>query len=394
MTLSTEVVVIGGGLIGCSVAYYLTKEGVNVVLVERGELESGATKACQGGAPVHLLLPPLTKLALESQRLYSNLARELEYDIEYEKCGSFICIDRENQWPALERHAKKLQEQGVKVHLVDGDEARELEPALGSDIVGASICSEDPIMNPLKVCFGFARAAKRLGATINTFTEVIGINVRNKEIQSVITSKGKIKTDFVVDAAGPWSSFIGKMVGLDIPVKPRRGQIIVTEPQPLSQWRYILDAEYLVTESEEAIAKSKDPRIRLGVASSLIQHQRGNWTIGASKDFLGFDDQTTPETLTYLTKRAVKFLPKLRLANCIRTFAGLRPYPADGLPILGKADNVSGFIIATGHAGEGLVLSPITGKLISELITKNKTSIPIDTISYSRFENKKKARGP
>ena len=128
--------------------------------------------------------------------------------------------------------------------------------------------------------------------------------------------------------------------------------------------------------------------MKLGVAGSYAQENTGNWTIGSSRDFAGYNSQITMPTVKYLAKRAIKFMPKLKDVNCIRMFAGLRPFCyVDGLPILSKVDNPAGFVIATGHAGEGVTLAPITGKLISELITENRTSIPIDAFTFSRFKN-------
>jgi sarcosine oxidase subunit beta len=179
------------------------------------------------------------------------------------------------------------------------------------------------------------------------------------------------------------------MVGLAIPIRPQRGQIIVTEPLPLNKrWRYICDADYLTTAFNiEAAEKSKDQRMKLGVAGSYAQEDTGNWTIGSSRDFAGYNNQVTMETVSYLAKRLIQFMPKFKEINCIRTYAGFRPVCClDGLPILSKVDNPSGFIIATGHAGEGVTLAPITGKLISELITENRTSMPIDAFSFSRFK--------
>ena len=180
------------------------------------------------------------------------------------------------------------------------------------------------------------------------------------------------------------------MLGLTIPVRPQRGQIIVTEPMPLNKrWRYILDADYLTTAfNAEEVARSTDPRIKLGVAGSYIQANSGNWTVGSSRDFAGYDNNVTAPTLSYMAERVIKFMPEFADVKFIRAFAGFRPFCyADGLPILSKVDTLPGFIIATGHAGEGVTLAPITGKLVSELITEKRTSIPIDAFAFSRFKD-------
>ena len=171
---------------------------------------------------------------------------------------------------------------------------------------------------------------------------------------------------------------------------------MVTESVPLNKkWRYICDADYLTTAFDaKAVKKSKDLRIRLGVAGGYAQGNTGNWTIGTSGDFAGYDNRVTIPTVEYLAKRAIKFMPRLKDVNVIRMFAGLRPFCyVDGLPILSKVDNPSGFIIATGHAGEGISLAPITGKLISELVTENRTSMSIEPFAFSRFKTRNIGRG-
>jgi len=193
----------------------------------------------------------------------------------------------------------------------------------------------------------------------------------------------------VVCAAGPWSRQIGQMVGLDIPVEPQRGQIIVTEQVADSEYPYILDGDYLTTAygikpggEDEAARK----RHALGIGGSYAQDPAGNWTIGSSRDMAGFVRTSSPEVLKGMARRLLSFFPGMKDLNCIRFFAGFRPYCVkDGHPILGRAPDLSGFYIATGHAGEGIALAPATGKLIAEEITIGKTSLPLEEFRYERF---------
>jgi len=387
-----DVVVIGGGVIGCSVAYYLAKKGAKIIVIEkRGGLCFGSSGANNGGCPVSAFESPLLELARESLKLYKDLSEEMGYDIEYQNTGYLLCSVNEEQYPDMERNAQSLRRSGVNVRLIEGNELRELEPSLGADvIVGIAEQEESGLVNPFKVNYGFARAARKLGAEFLLSTEVKKFEINKGTITSVITDREKIKTNFAVIAAGAWSPEIGKMLGLTIPVKPQRGQILVTEPVPLNEkWRFIEDAVYSgIAADSEAAKKSKDPGMKLGIAGALHQNNTGNWTIGSSRDFAGYDTQVTMQTVKYLAKRAIKFMPKLKDVNCIRMFAGFRPFCyVDGLPILSKVDNPAGLVVATGHAGEGITLAPITGKLMSELITENRTSMPIDAFTFSRFKN-------
>lgn len=390
MNKMAEVVVVGGGIIGCSIAYYLAKKGVRVIVVEKREgLCLGASGANQGACPVQLFESPVLELVRESLKLYRSLSQEIGYDIEYQNTGSLLCSVDEEQYPDMEKHAQRICQSGVNAQLMEGNELRELEPTLGDDVIVGVEEQDSGAVNPFKVNYGLAHAARKLGAEFLLSTEVSKIEINKGKVTSVVTDRGKIETSFVVNAAGAWSPGIGEMVGLTIPIKPRRGQIIVTEPVPLNKrWRYIIDADYLTTAFDvEAAEKSQDTRMRLGVAGSYVQENTGNWTIGSSRDFADYNNQVTMQTVRYLAKRVIKFMPRFKDVNCIRTYAGFRPFCyRDGLPILSKVDNASGFVIATGHAGEGVALAPITGKLISELITENRTSLPIDAFAFSRFE--------
>lgn len=390
MNRTSDVVVVGGGIIGCSVAYYLAKKGVKVIVIEKKKgLSFGASGANQGGCALQLFHPPVLELARPSLEIYRNLSQEIGYDVDYENTGSLVCSVDEEQYPDMQKHVEKKRRQGINVQLIEGDRLRELEPTLGGDVVAGVEEREGGIMNPFKVNYGFAYAARKLGTEFFLSREVKKIERDKNRITSVVTDREKIGTNFVVNAAGAWASQIGKMVGISIPVRPRRGQIIVTERLPLNKrWRYILDADYLTTAFDlAAVEKSEDPRIRLGVAGSYVQENTGNWTIGSSRDFADYTTRVTMQTIRYLAKRAARFMPKLKSVNSIRLFAGLRPFCyVDGLPILSRLNSPRNFVIATGHAGEGVTLAPITGKLISELITEKTTSISIDAFAFSRFK--------
>lgn len=376
MNKTADVVVIGGGLIGSSVAYYLARKGVKVTVVERHEgLCFGASGANQGGCPFQIFTSPILELVDESLKLYKDLPKELGYDLEYQNSGSLICSVDEAQYPALERHYQLLRGKGLAVRLIEGEEIRKLEPGLGKDIVAGVEEQYSGIVNPFKVTYGFARAARGLGGEFILSTEVKNIETNKGKITSVVTDRGKIGTNFVVNAAGAWSPDIGKMLGFTLPVRPQRGHVMVTETVPLNKrWRYILDADYITTAFHaEKAAKSNDPRIKLGVAGSYVQAASGNWTVASSRDFVDYNTQVAVQTLSYIADRVIKFMPNIRDVKCIRAYAGLRPFCyTDGLPILSKVDNLSGFVIATGHAGEGVALAPITGKLISELIIEKR----------------------
>lgn len=382
--------VIGAGIIGSAIAYYLAKQGSKVIVVEKKErICSGASGANSGGVPLSLWRhdSPTIELVKESVRLYKNLSNEIDYDIEYEKVGLITCETDEAQYAVLQEQAEGLRKKGINVQFVDGDEIRKQEPILEGNIISGLEDEETAILNPFKVTHGYARAAKNLGTEFLLSTEAHTIETDKDKVTYVVTDKGGIKTDFIVNAAGSWAPEIGKMVGLTIPIEPVKGQVIVTEPVALNKkWRYIMDADYLLPHIASA-EDTKDLKIRLGIVGSLIQEKTGNWIIGSSHE-ISFDKGITMQTIRCMARRAIEFMPMLKHVKCIRTFAGLRPHCyIDSLPILDKVDSPSGFIIATGHLGAGVTLAPITGKLISELIIENKTSLPINAFAFSRFND-------
>jgi len=385
-----DVGVIGGGVIGCAVAYYLSRSGASVVLFEKNHICSGASSANQGGLPTQVFDLKTIPLALASSELYRRLSDELGYDVEYHENGSILVTRDAYQVPVLQRRYDELKRMGLDVDLWDDDQLRRFPGGDTEPFLAVIESHFDGQVNPFRATYAFAFAAKRQGVRILTHASVAQIRMVKRRIRSVVLEKGEeFVCGRVVCAAGPWSRQIGQMVGLDIPVEPQRGQIIVTEQVADSEYPYILDGDYLTTAygikpggEDEAARK----RHALGIGGSYAQDPAGNWTIGSSRDMAGFVRTSSPEVLKGMARRLLSFLPGMKDLNCIRFFAGFRPYCVkDGHPILGRAPDLSGFHIATGHAGEGIALAPATGKLIADEITTGKTSLPLEEFRYERF---------
>jgi len=379
-----DVVIIGGGIIGCSCAYYLSREGVRVCLVEKGTIASGTSRAGQS----HIILweEPEINLKLEkaSRSLYEALSEELPFDIEYRRTGSMAIVENQADWEPFERTVRSLQARGLNCQLLKGDDLLRLEPNLAPDLVGGAFFPEDAQVNPMLTTLALAQAAKKMGAVIRPFTEVMGIELSlDKKVVAVDTTAGRIPTGLVVNAAGVWSAAIGKMIGLDIPVVPRRGHIIVTEPVPdnLINCKIILAAGYMQTLGATG---------GVAMSANIQQTRSGNLLLGSSRDFVGFDWSVNPEVIRAQAARNLRFLPALAEIHAIRTYAGLRPYSSDLIPIIGEADTVQGFYVATGHEGAGITMGPITGKLISKMMTGQGSDLPVAQLSLSRFSQGQK----
>ena len=391
---TAEVIVIGAGIIGCSVAYYLAKKGLKVIVIEQNQgFCFGASGSNMGGLFYQLPESPICGFVREGIKLFENLSEEIDYNVEYERFGHLIVIDDEEQYPGAVKRVESMRTGGVNAQLLEGNEIRKLEPSFFGDNLIAGVADwESAGVNPFKVTYGFARAARKLGASFLLSTKVRKIETDKKDkIMSVVTDRGKIEAKFIVNATGAWAPEIGEMLGISIPIRPLKGQLLVTEPVPLNKmWRAIgSPVSQWATRSQKTVEEDKDPVFGTGGRPILQQESSGNWLVGTTHE-CACDNRVTMETIRGLARGAVKLIPKLKDVNCIRAYAGLRPHCyVDELPILGKVDSLPGLVLATGHASEGLMLAPLTGKLISELITENRTSMPIDSYSFSRFKNEK-----
>jgi len=248
---------------------------------------------------------------------------------------------------------------------------------LAKDIAGGAVFPDDAQVQPMLTVFALARAAKEKGAVIQPFTEVKGIELADGAVMAVHTTAGRIPTKVVVNAAGVWSKAIGDMIGVHVPVLPRKGHIVVTEPVTNIVHRKMMEAGYTQTvESEEQ---------GLAIATVVEHTQNGNVLLGSSREIVGFDRTVNPEVIRAIVARAIRFFPCLHSIHAIRTYAGLRPFTPDHLPVIGEVDSIKGFYIATGHEGGGIGLGPITGKLISQMITGQRPDLPVEQLSPSRF---------
>lgn len=375
-----EVVVIGGGVIGSSITYHLAKKGVKVVLLEKNGIASGTSSSCEGLVFLQSKKPGIhLRLALESAKKFYNLKNELDYDIEYRNNGGMVVIENSEELKAMKIFVEKQKSIGLEVSLLDKNKAIEKEPALSQDILGSTFSPLDAQVNPIYLSYAFINSAKNLGAKIYTHTEVTGIKLESNKVRSIETSRGEIETEIVINASGIYAPEIGRMVNLNIPIKPRRGQLLVTEPIPKILNGVLISAKYIAAKFNPNLAEIE------GEGISIEQTASGNLLIGSTREFVGMNKSTTLEGINSIAKHIIMLFPQLKEINIIRTFAGFRPYTPDGLPILGKLKDLEGFIMAAGHEGDGIALSPITGDLIAELVVEGKTSISLDEFKLERF---------
>ena len=379
---NADVVVIGGGIIGTAIAYFLTRQKTDVILLEKNGIASGSSGACDGAVAMQTKKPGIhLKLALESQALLRRLQSTLPVPIEYEENGGVIVIETEDEMTVMEQFIEAQRQAGLEVELLDRAQLRSLAPHLSDHLIGATYSPGDGKINPMALTIGFARGAEQMGAEVFTNTAVLDIEVEKGQIQAVVTTAGRVETRMVVNATGVYAARIGRMLNIEIPIKPRRGQLLVTEARPDLLKPWLGSANYITAKFNPQLAEKGATGI------SLDQTKNGNFLIGSTREFVGYNKQTTVKGLKQIASRAVRILPDLKHVNLIRAFAGLRPYTSDGLPILGEVENIKGLIMAAGHEGDGIALSAITGKLISGLILDGKTDVDLNRFNLNRFSN-------
>ncbi len=374
-----DVVVIGGGIVGASCAYFLTQEGLKVALVERAHIASGTSGAGEGNIPVSDKQPgPELALALLGRQLWQELAETLSDDIEFDAKGGILVAESAEDWQVLVKHTQFLRAGGVMASLLTREELREMEPHLAHDVAGAAYFPQDAQANPPLVCNVLVKHAQQRGLLLLDHTEVTALERdSHNAIKGVQTSQGTIITPCVVNAAGPWSPQIAELVDVALPVTPRKGHLIVTEPLPPLARHLVVEAKYLAAVTEH--------REGLQVASVVEGVKGGRMLLGSSRQFVGFDATIEEGVVQAILQRAQRYFPLLASLQNFHARMGFRPCSPDHLPILGEVSAVPGFYVNTGHEGAGFCLGPISGKVLSQFILRQSCAMDMTAFSPARF---------
>ncbi len=392
---SYDVVVIGGGVMGTSTAYQLAKRGYSVAIIEQNDIASGTASHTDGATLISDKQPGIDVLqGYHSVELYRKLSQEFSYDIEFSSCGFMYVCETDQEMAAAAEYAAKVRAQGFEMRVIDPKEMCEREKYLAKDLKGGLWTESDGLVNPYKVCFGFVEEARKYGLDVYTKHEVKGIKLGpNNQVEAVITDRGTFLTKKVVNACGVWAPFIGNMVGLNIPIEPRKGMLLVTEKAETIAHTEVLEFGYWLA---KFFADFKRPVSELvekhNVCLNIETTHSGNTIVGGCRLFRGYDLKSEYEIMQAIAERAIRFFPVLKDMNCIRTFSGLRPFCLDHLPIVSGVDEVPGFYIAAGHEGDGIALAPITGLLIAQIIAGEKTEFDATELGWNRFKGKDMAK--
>lgn len=369
MIKRADVVIIGGGVQGCSIAYNLAKKGCkNIVVLEKNTCASGSSGRCSAGIRQQFGTELSCILAHESVRIFENLSQELDYDIGLDQCGYLLLAYNEKEVDQFKKNIALQQSLGINARFLTVEGAKKVSPPIDVDgVLAAAFCPTDGFADPMLTTFAYAEAGQRLGVKIYRYTEAISIEVNKGCILSVTTDKGKILTSVVVNAAGGDAGLIGKMVGIDIPVYFERHQILITEP-----------IDHLIGPALMSFSRNY----------FCLQQPHGSISLafGETNERRDGDISATWQFARIMAQKIVAVVPLLKNVRVVRQWGGLYCISPDHQPILGTHPQIDGFYMSVGFSGHGFMNAPITGQLISELILDGKTSIPIDKLDIGRFE--------
>jgi len=370
---SVDAVVVGAGVVGAACAYFAARAGLRVAVVDRGPLAGGTTSAGEGNL---LISDKAPGPELDLMRRSLSLWRSLDLgDVELEPKGGLVVAATDAELSALRASAAAHRDAGVEAVDVDADGLPSFEPHLAPGLAGGSSYPQDMQVQPMLATAGLLRAS---GASFHPGAAVVGID-RSAEgaVTAVHTTRGRVATPAVVNAAGPWSGEVARLAGVELPIAPRRGYILVTEPVGILVRHKVYAAGYTAT------VASGESDLQ---TSAVVEGTRsGTILIGASRERVGFAAGMSLPVLRRLAAEAVALFPVLAGVRVIRAYRGFRPYSPDHLPVIGADPRVPGLLHACGHEGAGIGLAPATGELVAAALTGAAPPLEPTPFSVSRF---------
>lgn len=377
MAETADIVIIGAGIVGCSIAYHLALQGAGrVVVLEKDLVCSGSTGKSAGGIRQQFATEVNIQLSIESLKMFHRMREELDIDPEFRQVGYLFMATTPAELNLFRRQAAVQQRYGIPVQIVSSDDIRRLVPYVRlDDIIGGAYCPTDGYAAPYEVTMGYAAAARRLGVTIHERRPVSRVVQASNRVTGVETPQGPINAPTVVNAAGAAGGLVGALAGVEVPVKPYRRQLFVT--RPLSEL-------------------NQEPPLTIDYHRNwYFRGEMGGCLFSGPKDEEStFNTNVDWDHLSESVAKAVARVPILEKAEISRGWAGSYDISPDNNAILGAVPELPGFYVATGHSGHGFMHGPATGKLIAELILTGKTSIDISPFGLDRFRTGRSVREP
>ena len=370
MVKTAEVVIIGGGVVGCSIAYHLARRGMrDVVVLERETVGSGTTSKAAGGIRTQFSTETEIRFSQESQRVFESFKDEFGVDPGYQKIGYLFLITDPADLAGFETRIALQRRCGVDVRVIAPKEAKDIVPALRvDDLIAAVWGPTDGLAGPAEITQGFAQRARALGARIEEGVDVTALDVSGGRLRRVQTSGGPIDTPLAINAAGPFAARVARLAGVDVPVLPRRRHIFFTEPFPAIPGPVPLTHDratgfYFRKEMEQLLLSPGD-----------VEDMGDD--LSASMDWGKVDE---------VVDKALRRLPIIAEARIAGGWAGLRPLTPDEHAIIGPAPGVEGFFLAVGFCGHGFQHSPATGRHVAEWLLDGRPSMDLSLFDPRRF---------
>ncbi|MEW2301536.1 FAD-binding oxidoreductase [Streptomyces sp. NPDC006655] len=376
MRLTWDVVVVGAGMVGAACAWYASRAGLDVVVVDRGPVAGGTTGAGEGNLLVSDKEPgPELELALLSGRLWADLAADLGDRIEYEAKGGLVVAASPAELTALELLAAGQRAAGVRAEAVGADRLPDLEPYLAPGLVGAVHYPQDAQVMPALAAAHLLRASGARLAAGRTVTGVL--RGADGTVRGVRTDHGDLHAPAVVNAAGTWGGELAALAGVHLPVLPRRGFVLVTEPLPRRVRHKVYAAAYVADVASGSAGLHTSPVVEGTAAGPVL--------IGASRERVGFDRSFALPVLRALATGATRLFPFLSEVRAVRGYLGFRPYLPDHLPAIGPDPRAPGLFHACGHEGAGIGLATGTGQVLAQVLSGTSPALDLTPFRPERF---------
>jgi sarcosine oxidase subunit beta len=367
---TAEVAIVGGGIMGASTAYHLAKRGcTDVVILEKDLLAQASTGLSAGGIRQQFSHPANIRLSQEAVRVFERFEEEFGVDMEFRQVGYLFLAQSDDVWQEFLQNVEIQRQYNVPVEALTPGEIKHRWPYLNvEDLSGGTFCPEDGYADPYMAAMGFANAARRLGVRIEEQTKVTAIDIEDGKVLGVQTTRGPISAPVVVDVAGPWGGEVARMADFDLPVRPYRRQVFVTQafeaiPKPVPMILDIEPAFYFRGEGPGVLMGMSDP----GEPSSF----------NTNVDYL---------FLEKLIEKAILRAPILEEAEIGRGWGGLYAITPDDNPIIGPLPGAGGFYCAIGFSGHGFQQAPTVGRILGELILDGQTDFDLDPFAHDRFD--------
>ncbi|CAE6738171.1 NAD(P)/FAD-dependent oxidoreductase [Paraburkholderia aspalathi] len=368
-TDTADVIIIGGGIVGCSTAYNLARRGARVVVLEKEDVAQEASGRNRGNVRLQLRSRLELPIAMEAVRLWESADEELGLPTEFRKVGNLLVTYHDNIAEGFGKEAERHRDLGLDAHVLSLDQIRELVPGISQDIVSGFLTTDDGHVNPQKATWAFATAARRLGADFRTGTRANELLVENGHIVGVRTEGGDISAPVVLNAGGVRAPELMKPLGIDLPISPAKHQILVTARMPLVTKPYL---------------RCAGPRVSFG------QTADGTLLLGMGPaQSVGFDTSISRAHIANIMRETIRLVPPLAAARVVRAWTGWFEMTPDDHPIIEPVESVPGLYVSAGFSGHGFALGPAIGRLMASLILDGTPTHPIDGFALSRFQGEK-----